>query len=82
MGLFNKKQSDKPLTQTEKVLHMLRRAGSHGVTNAEFANHHILRYGAFLKDLRDDGHNIHTHRDLLPNGKVTNVYRYILTEED
>jgi len=75
-GLLTRK-----LTQEEKALKMLRRAGSHGVTHYQFAQSGVLRYGSYVKRLREEGMNIATHRDIV-NGKPSNVWRYILTEED
>lgn len=40
---------------TEKVLNMLRAAGSRGVTSGEFAQAYVLRYSARLLELRDSG---------------------------
>lgn len=71
----------KELSQEETALKMLRRAKSHGVYNYELAGVRILRYGACLKRLRDDGHNILTERVYLPNGRATGVFRYVLVEE-
>lgn len=49
------------MTQREKVLDLLERAGSEGVTNGQFADENILRYGARLKELREAGYDISTH---------------------
>lgn len=81
MMIFSKVKVERVLTQAERCLKMLRRAGSHGVDNHQFARVGILRYGAYLKDLRDDGYTITTERRKLKNGKASNVYVYTLVEE-
>lgn len=68
-------------TQEGRVLKMLHDAGSRGVTNFQFANARILRYGGYIHELRNEGHNILTERDRLPNGKVSNVWRYTLIDQ-
>lgn len=67
------------LTQTSKILTMLRKAKNRGVENYRFSQQRILRYSARIKDLRDDGHNIITERVKL-NGRSTGVFRYTLIE--
>jgi hypothetical protein len=59
------------VTQREKALAMLTEAGDAGVTNGEFAANRILRFGARLKELRDEGYEISTQGT---NGTV----RYVL----
>jgi hypothetical protein len=59
------------VTQREKALEMLTEAGDAGVTNGEFAANRILRFGARLKELRDEGYEISTYGT---NGTV----RYVL----
>ena len=69
------------MSQVSKALKMLEKAGKHGVHNYDFANAQMLRYGAYIKDLRDDGYTIITERVKLPNGRSTNVWRYTLVED-
>lgn len=70
------------MSQTSKVLKMLKKAGSRGVMNYEFPKKRILRYSARLGELRNEGYNIVAERVKLPNGRSTNVFRYILIEEE
>lgn len=70
------------MSQTSKVLKMLRKAGQRGVMNYEFPKKRILRYSARIGELRNDGYNIIAERVKLPNGRATNVFRYILIEEE
>lgn len=69
------------LSQESKILKMLRKAGQRGVANHEFPKRRILRYSARIGDLRADGYNIICERVYLPNGRATNVFKYILVEE-
>lgn len=69
-------------TQQGKILNLLKQRGQKGVANYEFSRMHILRYSARMKELRQEGHNIVTERDHLPNGRATNVFRYILIEPE
>ena len=70
------------MSQTAIVLKLLRKAGKRGVPNHEFYKHRILRSSARLGELRAEGFNILCERDYLPNGRATNVFRYILIEEN
>ena len=65
-------------TNEERVHRMLKIAGRHGVTNGEFANAHILRYGSCIERLRKDGVHIISEREQLPNGHYTSSWRYTL----
>lgn len=69
------------MSQTAQVLKMLQKAGQKGVPNYEFPKHRILRSSARLGELRAQGYDILCERDYLPNGRATNVFRYILIEE-
>ena len=69
------------LSQSSKVLKMLREAGNKGVANYEFPRHRILRLSARLGELRAEGYNIYCERQRLPNGRATNVWRYYINEE-
>jgi predicted flavoprotein YhiN len=64
------------MTQVEKALRMLRMAGSAGITNAQFAQNFILRYGEVMSTLRKRGHTIETVKP-----ERGNVWRYILTND-
>lgn len=64
------------MTQKEKALRMLRMAGKGGVTNARFAQNYMLRYGAILKSLREDGFVIETVKP-----EHGNVWTYILRHD-
>lgn len=82
MSLFNVKPKVKaPLSQNDRVLKMLREAGSKGVRNHQFPENRILRYSARINDLRKEGYNIYCERVLLPNGRSTGVFKYYLNEE-
>lgn len=69
-------------SQCSKMLKLLRKAGLKGVRNYQFVRHRILRYSARIGDLRNEGYDIKCERMYLPNGRATNVYRYVLIEED
>lgn len=69
-------------SQCSRILKLLRSRGQRGATTVELLNLHIPRYGARVADLRRDGYNILTERVELPNGRPTNVRRYVLIEED
>lgn len=69
------------MSQTTKILKMLRKAKNKGVPNYRFPEKRILRYSARIGDLRNEGYNIYCERLLLPNGKATNVFNYYLNEE-
>jgi hypothetical protein len=49
-------------TQSNRVLEMLKSAGSSGVMNYDFVNRYILRAAARIEELRKEGHNIKTIR--------------------
>lgn len=70
------------ISQQTRILRMLRKAGSKGVPNYEFPKAHILRLSARLGELRKEGYNIICERDYLPNGRATNVFRYVLIEQE
>lgn len=70
------------MSQTSKVLKMLRKAGSKGVPNYKFPAAKILRYSARIGELRSEGYNIYAERVLMRNGRASNVFKYILIEED
>lgn len=69
------------MSQEAKMLKMLRKAGQRGVENYKFPANKILRYSARINDLRQDGYNILCERVRLPNGRATNIFRYVLVEE-
>lgn len=69
------------MSQTDTVLKLLRKAGSKGVPNYTFFNNRILRASERIRELKQDGYEIITERDRLPNGRSTNVWRYILIED-
>ena len=71
----------KAMSQEERILKLLRKAGNKGVANYDFPRHRILRYSARIGDLRAEGFNIYCERERLPNGRATNVFRYYLNEE-
>ena len=79
--MFRKMIKSKPLSQEERLLRLLRKAGSRGVENHEFPKHRILRYSARIGDLRKDGYNIYCERQRLPNGRATSTYKYYLIED-
>lgn len=72
---------NKPMTQEQRILTLLRKAGSKGVANYEWPQNRILRASARIGELRKDGYNIYCVREYLPNGRATNVFRYYLNEE-
>lgn len=67
-------------TQQTKILNLLK-ANPAGVPNYTFPRHGILKYSSRISELRQDGYNIFCVRDRLPNGKVTNVFRYFLNDQ-
>lgn len=70
------------MSQHETIIRMLKANKRRGVENWRFAQNHILRYNARIRELRLDGWNITMERDRLPNGHASNVWRYFLIEED
>jgi len=69
------------MSQTARVLTILRKAGGRGVANYEWPQHRILRVSARIGELRAEGYDILCERDYLPNGRATNVFRHIILEE-
>ena len=69
------------MSQEQTVLKMLEKAGSNGVHNYKFPEARILCYTKRISELRKEGHNIITERVKLPNGRSTNVHKYILIKE-
>lgn len=67
--------------QEAKMIQMLRKAHSHGVANYKFQDQRILCYTKIISNLRKDGFNIVKERVMLPNGRSTGVYKYILIED-
>lgn len=71
------------MSQLTTAVKLMRKAGKKGLPNYEFPRNRILRYSQVIKTLRDEhGMNILVEREYLPNGRATNVYRYILIEEE
>lgn len=70
------------LPQTSRLLKLLWKAGSKGVPNHAFYKHGILRSSARIAELRADGYEIMAVRQYLPNGRATNVWNYVLVEQD
>lgn len=70
------------MSQTSTILKMLRKAGKRGVPNYKFPQKNCLRYSARIGELRAQGYNIYCERVVLPNGRATGVFNYILLEED
>ena len=70
----------KPLTQTGRVLQMLKQAGQRGVYNYELTKV-SLQYTGRIYALRQEGHNILCERQLLRNGQASNTFKYILISE-
>jgi hypothetical protein len=69
------------LSQNEKILKLLTKAGNKGVPNYDFPKHKILRYSSRITELRKEGYNIYTERQKLPNGRATGVFRYYLLND-
>lgn len=67
------------MSQTSKILKLLKEKGS--VTNIEL-NRICFRYSARILELRKDGYAILSERTRLNNGRVTNVWKYTLIQED
>ena len=82
MKLLNKilKKENRPITQEGRILKMLQDAGSRGVENHKLASYN-LGYRSRITELRQDGYNIFCERQTLPNGKMSGVWKYYLTEE-
>lgn len=70
------------MSQHTRIIQMLKANKRRGVENWRFAREGILRYNARIGELRSDGWTITMQRDQLPNGRVTNTFRYFLVEED
>lgn len=70
------------LSQADRMIKMLEKAGSKGVANYEFSNRRIIRYNARITDLRQSGHNIYAERQKLRNGRSTGVWRYYLLKDE
>jgi len=70
----------KPLTQTQRIINELKKAGIKGVPNHRLA-YYNLGYRARITELRQDGYNIHCERQVI-NGRSTGVWFYYLTDED
>ena len=68
------------MSQTTKLLNMLRKAGKHGIENYKFPQQGILRYSARIGELRAEGFNIYCER-LVVRGHFTGTYKYFLIEE-
>jgi hypothetical protein len=62
------------LTQTERILRLLKRRGNFGASNREL-NSICYRYAARIFELRRDGYLISGERD------TAGLYRYILKRE-
>lgn len=61
------------MTQRERILSMLRAAGSEGVRSDEFIKSYMPRAAARVQELKDSGYEISSERE----GKFC---RYVLTE--
>lgn len=46
------------MNKEDLVLNMLKKNGRKGVTNVDFANANVLRYGSVIMQLRDKGYTI------------------------
>lgn len=68
----------KGLTQAEKIIRALRKAGNKGVPNYKLA-HYNLGYRGRITELRQDGYNIHCERQRI-RGRATGIWIYYLTE--
>lgn len=69
------------MSQTTKLLQMLRQNKIRGVENYKFPQRQILRYSARIADLRADGYNIYCERVVI-NGRATGTFKYYLIEEE
>lgn len=69
-------------TQLNRAYRVLKKAGSRGVKNYEFASQGFLRYSHYVKELRADGHHITAERLKLPNGRWSNVWLYRLEDDE
>ena len=69
------------MSQSTKLLNMLRKSGKHGIENYKFPQQGILRYSARIADLRAEGFNIYCER-LVIKGRATGTYKYFLIEEE
>jgi len=69
-------------TQIERTYKLLKKAGSRGVENHQFPQHHLLRYSHYIKKLRDEhGCQITAERLQLKNGRWSNTWIYRLEDE-
>lgn len=78
MGILDKLMGKK-LTQEQRILMALIKAGTFGLTNYDLSRL-ALKYTSVVSDLRKEGHNIVCVRDTLPNGRASNTYRYYLSK--
>jgi len=68
------------MSQSTKLLTMLRKAGKHGIENYKFPQQGILRYSARIADLRAEGFNVYCERVVI-DGRHTGTFKYFLIEE-
>jgi len=66
----------KGVTKEGRVLLAIKNS-RRGVTNWELSKI-ALKYTSVISELRKDGHNIIAERQLLPNGKASNTWKYFL----
>lgn len=69
------------MSQTDRVLAMLRKRPASGVANYEFTDAGILRYSSRICELRKNGYHITSER-LIYKGKTTNTYLYRIVEPE
>lgn len=74
LSLVHEKLQPRKLSQTERILRLLKRRGSFGASNREL-NSICFRYSARIKELREDLYVIETMRD------SAGLFRYILKRE-
>lgn len=70
------------MTQEERMLKALKKAGRRGIPNHKFHDLRILSHTKIISNLREDGHVISKELVRLPNGRSTGVYVYTLEEQE
>lgn len=69
----------KPVTQSQRILNLLRAAGNEGVPNYKLAEYN-LGYRGRITELRHEGYNIYCQRQRI-NDRSTGVWLYFINEE-
>lgn len=68
-----------PVTQSQRIINLLKAAGNKGVPNYKLAEYN-LGYRGRITELRQDGYNIYCERQRI-NDRATGVWIYYLNGE-